>query len=92
MATATQAKPGRTMRLSGDKLSITDERGRTETYTLQRIDDGETTLGYRLTKASDGAVYDIDLAAGTCDCIGHAMHSRCKHESAIRKLIDMRRI
>lgn len=84
MKTTTKAKD-RTMSLKGDKLRIRDSRS-DETYSLLRIEDEGVLLGFRFTKLSTGDRYDIDLVAGTCDCIGHTQHGRCKHASAVYKL------
>jgi hypothetical protein len=63
--------------------------GRTdERYVVEAIRHEGRLLGYRLRKESDGERYDIDLAAGTCDCRGHTRWGYCKHDAGIRKLID----
>ncbi len=63
--------------------------GRTdESYRVEPIRHEGRLLGYRLHKESDGERYDVDLAAGTCDCRGHVRWGYRKHDAGIRKLID----
>ncbi len=82
----------RTVRLAADgkALVIHQQTGRqaiqVDAYFLAR-----TAEGWSLSK-HDGARYEVNATAGTCQCRGHQQHGHktvCKHIAAVRKLIDL---
>jgi hypothetical protein len=95
---ATKTKAARTLRLDGCTLSIT-QGGQTDRYAITAVHDDENglmqgyLLGFRLQKqGGDEACYDVDIIAGTCECLGYLRHCKCKHLAAICKLRDLGRI
>jgi hypothetical protein len=89
-------KQERTMRWdrAARLLTLTCKRS-TERYTVQAIRDeaGEVVLGYRLTKASDGEVYDVDIKEGACHCLGFLRWQKpCKHIASLSRLRELRLI
>jgi hypothetical protein len=99
MATSTKARkegkrrvwlvsvPDREKRRVGTLETVKD--GKAEWYWLAELD---TPLGrgFRLTKWSDGAGYDVLLALDgrhTCDCAGHSYRGRCKHVDGLAALV-----
>jgi hypothetical protein len=51
------------------------------------VDRHEAKDCYRLRKPLPEQVsYDVDLAAGTCECMGWLRHSHCKHLESLTAL------
>jgi hypothetical protein len=93
MTTATATKKTRTVRLAADgkALVIRQQTGRqaiqTDAYFLAR-----TAEGWTLSKHDGKTRYEVNAAAGTCQCRGHQQHGHktvCKHVAAIKQLSSL---
>ena len=69
----------RKMSFDGKNLSITDTKGKRESYTVENRGYG----CYLLTKP-DGEAYSATRSA--CRCKGYQRWKHCKHSDALRKL------
>lgn len=81
----------RTMRYDAATRVLTVTEGKkTDRYRVEAVRDwdGRTVIGYRLHKQG-GETRDVDIVEGTCDCPGHQRWGHCRHEAAVRKLLEL---
>jgi hypothetical protein len=91
----------RTVNLVAPNLvRITETVGRKTTvdhYTVEPIPGAEGGMAYRMAKVlcadflglETADPYDLDLAAGSCECKGHLQHGHrtvCRHRGALMSL------
>ncbi len=73
----------------GRRLLLIRKDGRDHTYLCSPIlgsDDGDCgpeLLGFRVEQPGKADVYDVDFAAGTCDCPAGTYHGRCLHRQGL---------
>jgi hypothetical protein len=87
-ATKTRSKPARSLRFADSTVTITEGKSQ-EAYGIEAVKDGESLLGFRVTKKSSNETHDVDTVDGTCDCRGHYAYGYCRHLSAVRKLQEL---
>ncbi len=73
----------------GRRLLLVRKDGRDHTYLCSPIfgdeegDFGPELLGFRVEQPGKPDVYDVDFAAGTCDCPGGERWGKCLHRQGL---------
>jgi hypothetical protein len=67
----------------------------TDTYLVSHL-DADFGRGFRLTHLTEGQSYDVNVTEprghSSCECLGFTHWGKCKHVSALIRMIDLRMV